>query len=329
MLILRHGEVRDLLDGAEREIVDTVRDAYRRHDEGRSVVPLSSFLRLPDGANSRIIALPAYLDDGAAVAGVKWVASFPRNIEAGTDRASATIILNSARTGHPRALIEASLISAKRTAASAALAAGVLRGPGSDETIALIGCGVINFEILRFVLATNKALSHAWVCDLDQRRAESFRQRCAAAFPDLAVTVAPDAGAALAAADLVSLATTAVEPHLDLGPCRPDAVVLHVSLRDLWPAAILASHNVVDDAEHVCRERTSLHLAEQLTGGRDFIDTSIGHLLRGGEPFRRTPGKPVVFSPFGLGVLDLAVAAFVLARATERGLGLPVPDFLP
>lgn len=329
MLILGHAEVRRMLEGVERQIVDVVRETYWLHDEGRSIVPLSSFLRFPDDAHSRIIALPAYLSGRTEQAGLKWVSSFPRNIETGLARASAAILLNSTRTGHPTALIEASLISAKRTAASAALAAGLLRNGSPGETVGLIGCGVINFEIMRFLRATNPGLSAATVFDLEPERAEAFRRRCDEAFPGVTTTVAPDVGTALSAGDLVSVATTAVEPHMDLQACGPDATVLHVSLRDLHPNAILASQNVVDDPDHVCRERTSLHLAEQLTGNRDFIDAPIGRLIREASPFRRTPGKTVVFSPFGLGVLDLTLARLVVDRAAEHGVGRVIDDFLP
>jgi ornithine cyclodeaminase len=108
---------------------------------------------------------------------------------------------------------------------------------------------------------------------------------------------------------------------MGLEDVQPGAVVLHVSLRDLHPSAILGAVNVVDDADHVCRERTSLHLAEQEVGDRSFIHAPIGALVRGGRLVARRPGDVVVFSPFGLGVLDLALAAWVRAAAEGRGLG--------
>jgi ornithine cyclodeaminase len=106
-------------------------------------------------------------------------------------------------------------------------------------------------------------------------------------------------------------------------------VLLHVSLRDLTVQAILASHNVVDDTDHVCREQTSLHLAEQHTGNRDFIHATLGALLRGRVELPRDPARTLVFSPFGLGILDLALAGFVRARVAADGGGVPVADFLP
>ena len=65
MLIVRHHEVRDILAGRAGEVIDIVRAAYRLHDEGRTVVPHSTFLRPPSvpgkpDPGNRIIGLPAY-----------------------------------------------------------------------------------------------------------------------------------------------------------------------------------------------------------------------------------------------------------------------------
>jgi 2,3-diaminopropionate biosynthesis protein SbnB len=328
MLILRHDDVRDILRGRESELMDLVADVYRMHDEGATAVPHSLFLRFPHDARNRIIALPAFVGGDRAAAGMKWIASFPGNLDLGLPRASAAIVVNALDTGQPRALIEGSLISAKRTAASAALAAKVLSGDRAPTGATLIGCGVINLEVLRFLAEALPTLREVTLFDNAPDRAASFAQRCRDVVPKVHVTVAVDAGRALAAHDLISIATTAAEPHLDLERAPEGALVLHVSLRDLHPATILASQNVVDDADHVCRERTSLHLTEQQIGDRRFIDASIGQLLRGIAEFRRDPARRLVFSPFGLGALDIALAEFVRATAEERGFGVRVDDFL-
>jgi ornithine cyclodeaminase len=108
----------------------------------------------------------------------------------------------------------------------------------------------------------------------------------------------------------------------------PGTLVLHVSLRDVTVDSVLDAVNIVDDADHVCRAATSVHLAEQRVGDRGFIAAEIGRLL-GGAPTPRDPATVTIFSPFGLGVLDLAVADLVLRRAREKGLGMEFSDFLP
>lgn len=328
MLILRHADVQKILTGREARVIDIVESAYRRHEQGQSSVPHSAFLRFPGDSRNRIIALPAYVGGAASAAGVKWVASFPGNVQAGIDRASASILLNSLSTGQPLALVEASLISAQRTAASAALAARHFAGDPAPTGVTLVGCGVINMEVLRFLVVALPSLSEVTLFDLDDRRARDFAQRCVEAAPNVKVRTELDLPDALAANGLISIATTASQPHTDLSACLPGSVVLHLSLRDVYPDTIMANQNVVDDEGHVCRERTSLHLAEMITLSHHFIDASIGQILCGTAKFRRDPEKLLIFSPFGLGALDIAVAEFVRQSAISLNLGFDVEDFL-
>lgn len=332
MLILGHRTVAEVLRGRETTVLDLIARAYRLHDEGASANPQSVFLRFPGASRNRIIALPAFLGGPVPTAGVKWIASFPGNLEDGLPRASAAILLNSVETGRPDALIEGALISATRTAASAALAAKLLLDATAGaprDGVALIGCGVINFAILRFLAAAGVPLPAVTVFDRDEPRATWFLARCAEIVPTAELRVAGDVSAAVAAHGLLSLATTAAEPHLGLEAVRPGTVVLNISLRDLTPEAVLAGGNVVDDVEHVCRERTSVHLAERLAGHRDFIGATLGGLLRGTARFTPDPAAATVFSPFGLGVLDLALAGFVHAEAAAAGVGTRFAEFLP
>jgi ornithine cyclodeaminase len=331
LLILRGGEIADLLSGRELDVIDAVGRAYLAHARGASSLPHSTFLRFPEDDLNRIIALPAYLGDGFGVAGLKWVASFPGNVKKGLARASAVLILNNAATGLPEAILESSLINARRTAASAALAARELRrGREGRETAdaGLIGTGVINFETARFLLHTVPGLARFHVYDLDRERAESFAARLAQEVSrEVRVAEAPEE--VLRTCPLVAFATTAVRPHVaDLAACPPGATILHTSLRDLTAEVILAADNVVDDPDHVSRAQTSIHLAEQQTGDRGFIRCTLADLLAGTAPPKKDENAVTIFSPFGLGILDLAVGQLVRDRALATGRGTVIESFL-
>ena len=129
-------QVQEVLLGREKELVDLVEAAYRLHGAGDSVNPPSYFLQFPDRPTARIIALPASLGGQVRVDGLKWISSFPENVAAGIPRASAVLILNDHDTGYPFACLESSVISATRTAASAAAAADWLTrsGPGRSAS---------------------------------------------------------------------------------------------------------------------------------------------------------------------------------------------------
>jgi 2,3-diaminopropionate biosynthesis protein SbnB len=328
--VLSARDVATTLEGRETEVLEIVRLAYEAHGEGQSSLPHSVFLRFPGESRNRIIALPAYLGAEFAVAGLKWVSSFPGNLARGLDRASAVVILNSPQTGRPEAILEGSIISGTRTAASAALAARALRADKPYVTTGIIGCGYINFQTVRFLLAACPEIEELVLYDLDPARAEQFKDKCGTLARRLKIRIAADTGAVLRDCSLVSLATTAIRPHLtDLSECQPGSVILHVSLRDFAPEVILGCDNVVDDVDHVCREQTSVHLAEQLVGHRDFIRCTLADILRGRAAARRDDDSVIIFSPFGLGILDMAVSKLTLDLIRRTGAGTIVKDFLP
>jgi N-[(2S)-2-amino-2-carboxyethyl]-L-glutamate dehydrogenase len=330
IMILSESDVLSLLSGRERDVVEIVRLAYEAHTRGESSLPASTFLRFADDAANRIIALPAYVAGRPGVAGIKWVSSFPGNVDKGMDRASAVIILNSVSTGRPLAVLEGSIISAKRTAASAALAVSALHGNKTVDSVAVIGCGLINFEILRSLGGIFASIRTLCLYDLSSERAAQFKQACEKAFKKVRVVIATDLQSLFRASSVVSVATTAVHPYIsDLTGLAPGSLVLHISLRDLAPEIILTCDNVVDDVDHVCRAQTSIHLAEQLAGNREFIRCTIGVLTAGGAPAKEDAARITVFSPFGLGVLDIAVAEFVYNRALKEGRGTINDSFLP
>jgi ornithine cyclodeaminase len=174
------------------------------------------------------------------------------------------------------------------------------------------------------------SLRRLYLYDSIAERAEQFGRACALRFPGVRVERMRELKAVLRAAPLISVATTATRPHItDLSGVAPSATILHVSLRDLAPEVILACDNIVDDVDHVCRAQTSVHLAEQRSGTRDFIRCVLVEITSGHAPARTGNRAIAVFSPFGLGVLDVAVGEFVHRRAIQGGNGIWIDSFFP
>jgi 2,3-diaminopropionate biosynthesis protein SbnB len=334
--VIPGAQVRRVLAGREQQIVELVEATYRLHGAGDSVNPPSYFLRFPDRPSSRIIALPASIGGELRVDGLKWISSFPENVAAGVPRASAVLILNDHDTGYPFACLESSIISATRTAASAALAADWLsRGRGRGDRhgdggaggrparIGFVGAGLIARYIHTFLTATGWTFDEVGVHDLSAGSAAGFRgyleqSGTAQTGTGSRITVHDRADDLIRSSDLVVFATVAGQPHVsELSWFEHNPLVLHVSLRDLAPEILLASANVVDDVEHCLKANTSLHLAEQLTGNRDFLLGTLDDVMTGRVSV--PPDRPVVFSPFGLGVLDLAVGKYVYDEVARSG----------
>jgi 2,3-diaminopropionate biosynthesis protein SbnB len=304
-----------------------VRDAYLAHAEGRSVNPDSYFLRFPEKPDCRIIALPAYLGDGFDVAGLKWVASYPANVERGFPRASAVLVLNDYETGYPFAILESSIISAARTAASAALAAHWLSGQSRRaHSLGIVGTGFIARYVYEFLVDTGWAIEEVRLHDQSPLESEKFRNTACRLEQHRTVTVVPDVAQLVRACDLIVFTTVASTPHIaDAALFEHNPLVLHISLRDLAPEILLRSQNVVDDVEHVMKANTSPHLAEQKTGNRSFVTGTLADIMMGRRSVNRS--RPTIFSPFGMGILDLAVGNWVYNEAVAAGQDLRLSNF--
>ena len=335
LLLLTGDEIHELLRDREKEILETVKLAYLACDRGNAVMPANSYLRFPGREKERIIAKIAYLGGGFEAAGIKWISSFPENIARNIERASAALILNSVETGRPTAVLEGSIISAKRTAASAALAASCLLPEPEVGSVGLVGCGLINFETLRFLVSCFPGISQATLYDLSRDRARQFQAQVSRVWPALEVRIGGSFGETEDRSQILSLATTAVTPHVrSLPPTDARRVILHLSVRDLAPEIILDADNVVDDVDQACSNETSLHLAERKVGHRDFIRCTLGEILNGSEPAQAEParvdnGGTTILTPFGLGALDVAVGELARSLALRQGAGQEIRDFFP
>ncbi|GGT31879.1 2,3-diaminopropionate biosynthesis protein SbnB [Streptomyces atratus] len=325
--VISGAQVQRALLGCEKQIVELVEATYRAHGAGDSVNPPSYFLRFPDRPSSRIIALPASIGGEMRVDGLKWISSFPGNVTAGVPRASAVLILNDHDTGYPFACLESSIISATRTAASAASAADWLsRDRPRPTRVGFFGVGLIARYIHTFLAGTGWSFDEIGVHDLSADSAAGFRCYLEQSGTAGRITVHDSAEQLIRNSDLVVFATVAGQPHVsDLSWFAHNPLVLHVSLRDLAPEILLASTNVVDDIEHCLKADTSPHLAEQLTGNRDFLHGTLDDVMAGRVTV--PADRPVVFSPFGLGVLDLAVGKYVHAEVVRRGELHVIDDF--
>jgi 2,3-diaminopropionate biosynthesis protein SbnB len=316
---------REIITTSRSEIVSIVRQAYLTHHAGDSINPKSYFLRFPKKPGSRIIALPAYLGGEYAVAGIKWIGSFPDNIQENIPRASAVLLLNSYDTGYPFACMEASQISAARTAASAVLGAEVLVGSTLSEKLAVIGCGIIARNIVEFFAAQKWKINTVSTFDRSPDHAESLAGYTSTVIGYAASPVS-SLEEAIDGADVVVLATTASEPYITGEDVfSAGQVVLNVSLRDIDPRIIGAAYNILDDIDHCLTANTSVHLAEQLTRKRDFIDGTLAQLILGEISLGNE--RPKIFSPFGLGVLDIAVGCFVYEKAVAARKSVSIEGF--
>ena len=314
-----------IIEANQHNLIELVRNAYIEHEKGNTINPDSYFLRFPDQPSNRIIALPACIQDDQPMSGIKWIGSYPANIQNGIPRASAIVILNDVKTGYPIAMMEAAVISSNRTAASAVLTAQYCAPKGKRAAhVSFVGAGIIARTILSTMIGDNWSIDRISIFDLNRTSSNAFAEFANEKVSGTAMVV--DSLEEALTADIVCFATSVGTPYVsDSKSFRPGQVVLNVSLRDIAPELILQADNILDDVEHCMKANTSPHLAEQMTGGRTFVTGTIADLVTGKLVLSHT--RPVIVSPFGLGVLDIALARYVLTTALDQGDTVEIPNF--
>lgn len=308
------------------KVINTVKDAYNAHFRNETENPPSHFLKFRKQPNNRIIALLSHLNDDFPISGMKWIASYPSNIEKSLQRASAVMVLNDASDGYPVACIEASKISSARTAASAVLSSGLYRARKKSKYLSIIGCGIIALEVLRYYDSEDWDFDEICLYDLNELTSKGLKENLPIKYKNI-TKIADSLNEIIQKSDHIIFTTTVNEPYFkNFDWLQKEALILNISLRDIDPNIILQSYNVVDDIDHCLKAKTSPHLAFEKKGNINFINQTIPSALVNGA-FQRTNTKPLIISPFGMGILDLAVARQVLFDAEKNGDYFEVPNF--
>ncbi len=306
-----------------------MREALMSLNAGRAHQPLRTIIR-PPAAAGLMGLMPAYVsentDDAQAAAafGLKAVCVFPDNPSKGMDAHQGAVMLFSGETGELQAVMNASTITAIRTAAVSAVATDVLARPNAGN-LAIIGSGVqarshldamSEVRSLKRCRIVSRSLEHAQ--QLVDEKKENF------SFPLEAVSNVEEA---LEGADLIVTATNSVEPvvkrewisagaHLNLvGSSRPNA-------REVDSATMAGASLFVDRRESTINEAGDYLLAKR-EGAIDqqHIRAELGEVLSGDRPGRTSSEEITLFKSLGLAIEDLFAARYAYGRAREAGMG--------
>ncbi len=328
------GEISNMLLSESMEAITTiVKETYVMHEKQLTINPPSSTLRLSEDIADRAIALPACIlatEGKEPAVGMKWISSRTSNPSRGLRRAYGQIILNSFDTGLPLALIEGSNISAYRTAASAALGANILLEESEKSqrhTLGIVGAGFIAACTVAFLVKSGIIIKEIIIFDISKKAVEMFSSNLRGFLPGWAFEIALSESPVTVVknSSLVIFATTSSTPYFkDLDSIAHKPVILHLSLRDLLPELLEECTNLVDDLKESSRSGTSL-------GEAIKRDSKIGNIYSIGEAInnsqRFSSNRCRVFSPYGLGILDLALANHVLDLARTRSLTKRISNF--
>lgn len=308
-----------------------------RHAHGETTLPEEAYLPWYDsgGAFARSLALPGAVHGERRAFGLKVINSSLGNPARGLPRAQGLTLIFDPERAHPVGIMEAAYLSALRTAAYTVVSARVL-AVADPGRIAVIGCGVLGE---RHVEALAREYPRAKFALYDRHPAPA-RQLCERSVQEgVAATVVESACAAIQDAQIVVTTTTTTTAYLSYAWLAPGALVAHVSLDDVTPEVVRrADLLVVDDWELVRADDRRLlgrmYRAGELvgpdqpvasSGGPRRVDATLGELLTGARAGRTRPEQLVLSNPFGMGILDIAVAEEVYQRAVASGGGQRLP----
>ena len=302
--------------------VSLMRDALTALSRGDAVLPLRSKMFLPD--QSGLLGLmPGYLGDPRSF-GLKVVAVMPGNHGTPYDSHQGVVMLFGVEHGEPLAILDASAITAIRTAAASAAATDVLARSDAGD-LALIGSGVQ----ARTHLAAMKAvrpLRRVRVWSRNRANAERFASEEAKA-AGVPIEVAETAEEAVKGADLVCTTTSSREPVLQgawlaagahvnaVGACFPNA-------REVDTEAVRRAR-LYTDCRESCLKEAGDFIIPRNEGAIDdgHLVGEVGDVFLGRIPGRRSPNEITLYESLGVAVEDLAAAHAIHRRARETGAG--------
>jgi ornithine cyclodeaminase len=319
VLVLNQHEVEELLD--MEGCIDAMAEALAALAREELSQPLR-YVFAPPGQGTLIGLMPAHRGGAAPAYSLKTVCVFPDNPKRGLDAHQGTVTLFDGETGEVRALLNASAVTAIRTAAVSGVATRLLAREDA-RTLGILGGGVQAHTHLDAMRAV-RDFEQIRVYSPTREHAEAVAERAAEA------EAVGSAEEAVAGADVVVTATNATTPVLELGWLKAGTHVNSIGgrpprMRELDPETIAAASFYVDRRESTENEAGDYQDAlEQGTIGPDHIRGEIGEVLIGSRPGRRSPDELTVFRSMGLAVEDLAAAEYVVRRAEQAGRGTTV-----
>ncbi|MFM9884793.1 MAG: ornithine cyclodeaminase family protein [Burkholderiales bacterium] len=293
-----------------RLLTDTLAEAFRVGAE----VPVRHAHTVNSAGDGKLLLMPAWRPDESI--GIKIVTVFPRNRAHGVPTVGALYILLDGATGHPVALLDGEAMTLRRTGAASALAARYLARPDA-RTLLVVGTGALAPFMAR-AHAANHSFERVLVWGRRLERARALVAQLAA--DGLRAEVADDLDAAMAVADIVTCATTSMEPVIHGHQLRPG---MHLDLvgaftpqmRETDDACVARSSVFVDTIAGALKEAGDL--VQPIAAGtfsREQVRAELADLVTARHAGRQHAEEITLFKSVGTALEDLAAARLAFDR---------------
>jgi ornithine cyclodeaminase len=314
MLVMNADQTRSALPFPA--LIEAIADMFRSD----CVMPVRHHhdMEVPGEAHAVMLLMPAWVP--GSYSGVKILNLFPDNHLRALPTIIGSYILSSGKTGEMLALVEGGELTARRTAATSALAARYLAREDA-ETMLMVGTGRLSLNLME-AHAVSRPLKRflVWGRSPD-KAAETARQAQALG---LDATVAGDLADVARQADIISCATLSSKPlirgewlkpgaHLDLvGAYKP-------SMRESDDEAVRRSSIFVDTRAGALKEGGDIFLPLQAgVISQQDIRADLADLAHGRHPGRTGAEEITLFKSVGAALEDLAGAILAYRHASGQ-----------
>jgi ornithine cyclodeaminase/alanine dehydrogenase-like protein (mu-crystallin family) len=309
------------------DCIEAMDAVLRQLAAGELYLPLRSVVRPPQSPGGFMGLMTAHRAGDAPAFGLKAVAIFPENPRRGLDAHQGVVVVFSGEDGRVTGIVDASAVTAIRTAAVSAVATRALAREGAS-TLAVLGAGVqatAHVEAMACVMPLERVRICSRSADAAARLADGARAR-----HGVDAVASATIAEAVEGADVVVTATTAREPIVERRWFAPGAHINAVgssipTTRELDGATVAAAKLFVDARESARNESGDLLLAVREGAVDEAVPlVELGEALTGAAPGRTADDQLTVFISLGLAVEDLAAAELALRVAAETGVGAEV-----
>jgi ornithine cyclodeaminase/alanine dehydrogenase-like protein (mu-crystallin family) len=310
VLVVSESEVETLLTMGE--CIEVMERALASLARGEFHQPLRNAI-WPQGAQGLLGLMPSY-SVAPPYFGLKEVCVFPGNPARGLDTHLGAVLLHSGETGELLAVMNASAITAIRTAAVSAVATKLLARDDAKH-LAIIGAGVQARSHLEAIPLVRKIER---VCVYSRTRSHAEQ---------LDAEVADSVEEAVRDADIIVTTTNSKEPILRREWIKPGTHINAVgssvaTARELDSATVAASSLFVDRRESTINESGDyLFALREGAINENHIRAEIGDILIGKASGRTSPTEITLFKSLGLAAEDLASAVFIFDKVKRQGGG--------
>ncbi len=301
------------------EIVNELENTVHCLQTNEFSQPIKPYLRYGDPKN-RIIAMPAYVGGNVNIAGIKWIASFPDNINNKLPRAHSVVILNDANTGKPVSILNTPMISIIRTASVSSLLIKYYFKARQLKpfNLGIIGWGPIGKHHLKMCMDLyGEYINKVFIYDLNPIDAKTIESSYLNK-----VTIAESWKDVYVDSDVFITCTVSKSPYIDIKP-KQSSLQLNVSLRDYKVDIYeyVRRTLIVDDWDEVCRENTDIENMHREKGLLKEDTWSIIDVVCNSIISRFENTEPVMFNPMGMAVFDVTVGNYYMKKALELNQG--------